>query len=238
MKTFPMVPQNKAVVFEHWGMVSYEEAWNRQEALAQRLIRQKLAKNKGFEGSPCPNYLIFCHHPHVYTLGRNGNMQHLLLSREACEARGISFFRTNRGGDITYHGPGQVVVYPILDLDNFFTDVHRYVRSLEEAIISTLHTFGVSAFRREGLTGVWTRIRVPRKIAAIGIRISRWVTMHGLALNVSTDLSYFAHIMACGIDRVVTTSLARELGQQAPALSEVERVLGAALVARLGMLRL
>lgn len=225
--------QNRHVICEHWGLISYKEAWDKQQRLVEDIIQQKRARSSGEPRTATPvalaNYLIFCYHPHVYTLGRNGDMGHLLLSKTDCQARGIDFFHTNRGGDITYHGPGQLVAYPILDLENFFTDVHRYMRLLETAIINTLHVFGAASFRREGLTGVWTQPPPPKKIASIGIRISRWVTMHGLALNVSPDLSYFNHIVACGIREVAVTSLAEVLTKP-PTISAVEGVLKAELL--------
>ena len=179
------------------------------------------------EQSLTPNYLLFCEHPHVYTLGKSGKEGHLLANDAFLQTIGATYYKINRGGDITYHGPGQLVGYPILDLDNFFTDIHRYMRTLEEAIILTLADYGIDAGRIDGLTGVWIdheQQRHPRKICAMGVKASRWVTMHGFALNVNTDLSYFNHIVPCGISDKAVTSIQQELGR-AVAMSEViERV--------------
>ena len=162
-----------------------------------------------------PNYLLFCEHPHVYTLGKSGKEEHLLLTDERMDAIGAEYFASNRGGDITYHGPGQLVAYPILDLENFFTDIHRYMRSLEEIVIQTCSFLGVETGRVQGLTGVWVDPTGshPRKICALGVKTSRWVSMHGLALNVNTDLNYFGHIVPCGISDKAVTSLQQELGK-------------------------
>ena len=164
---------------------------------------------------PTPNFLLFCQHPHVYTLGKSGKADHLLLGEKELERKQAKFYKINRGGDITYHGPGQLVGYPILDLDNFFTDIHKYMRFLEEAIILTLADLGINAGRISGLTGVWLDYEAqenPRKICALGVKSSRWVTMHGFALNVNTDLSYFNNIVPCGIQDKAVTSMAAEIG--------------------------
>jgi lipoyl(octanoyl) transferase len=212
-----MRSQNKQVSIKTLGCLAYQTAWTIQETLFREIVSIKL-ENKKLHAShqtPTPGYLLFCEHPHVYTLGRNGIATHLLASEAALQVQGVSFYRTNRGGDITYHGPGQLVVYPILDLENFFMDIHRYLRLLEEAVMGTLKDFGLWGGRIQGLTGVWldhedsTRAR---KICALGVRTSRWVTMHGLALNVNTDLCYFDQIIPCGIQDKKVTSMAAVLG--------------------------
>jgi lipoyl(octanoyl) transferase len=211
-------PVNKRVQFRQLGLIDYEEAWRFQETLFTDTIATKV-KNRTLkldEQVPTPNYLIFCQHPHVYTLGNSGKPDHLLLSEAALVQKEASFYKINRGGDITYHGPGQLVGYPILDLDNFFTDIHRYMRLLEEAVILTLADYGIDGGRIPGLTGVWIDHVVqtnPRKICAMGVKTSRWVTMHGFALNVNTDLNYFGNIIPCGIQDKAVTSMGEELGQ-------------------------
>ncbi len=208
------------VAYIDWGMIGYENAWAKQTEISDLLKKQKKeGKRPGRDGCERAHLLVFCHHPHVYTLGKSGSFNNLLLSEEELKKRGATFFKINRGGDITYHGPGQLVGYPIFDLECFFTDVHRYVRNIEEAIIRMLADFGIEGKRQKGYTGVWL---APvgdgdvkwRKICAIGVHLSRWVSMHGFALNVNTDLDYFSHIVPCGIaedDKEVTT-MARELG--------------------------
>ncbi|GIV61006.1 MAG: octanoyltransferase [Rhodothermaceae bacterium] len=194
------------------GRVPYAEAWALQQHLQARLIAAK----RRDPPEPLPHVMLLVEHPPVYTLGKNGNAAHLLLSEAALAERGATFFHIDRGGDITFHGPGQLVGYPILDLDRFFTDIHRYLRELEEVVIQTCADEGLTAGRVEGRTGVWVGpdARGPeRKICAMGIRCSRWVTMHGFALNLNTDLSYFSHIVPCGIADRGVTSLARELGR-------------------------
>lgn len=217
---------NKTVIFQQLGMIDYQEGWNYQEKLFAAVIDQKIANRKAEEQDqiPTPNYLLFCQHPHVFTLGKSGIPENLLLDENELKANNASYYRINRGGDITYHGPGQIVGYPILDLDNFFTDIHKYLRYLEEAVIRTLADYGVEAGRIDGLTGVWIdhiHQKNPRKICAIGVKSSRWVTMHGFAFNVNTDLSYFNYIIPCGIADKAVTSLAQELGTSL-LLSEVE----------------
>ena len=213
---------NKQVNVINLGKIDYREAWDYQEKLFQEVIDRKLA-NRDLPAAaqqPTPNHLIFCEHPHVYTLGKSGSEKNLLLDEQGLAAREASYYKINRGGDITYHGPGQLVCYPILDLDNFFEDIHKYLRLLEEAIIKTLADFAIDAGRIEKLTGVWLDYDSsapgeanPRKICAMGVRSSRWVTMHGLALNVNTNLEYFGNIIPCGIDDKAVTSMARELGE-------------------------
>ncbi|MCC2546025.1 lipoyl(octanoyl) transferase LipB [Hymenobacter sp. BT175] len=223
---------NRRVQVERLGLVNYEAAWAYQEKLlADTLVvktRNRLAAEAGTPLEPTPNYLLLCEHPHVYTLGKSGKPEHLLLDEAGLSRYGATFHRINRGGDITYHGPGQLVGYPILDLDNFFNDIHRYLRVLEEAIILTLADYGVAAGRIAGLTGVWIDFEDgapnPRKICAMGVKCSRWVTMHGFAFNVSPDLSYFGHIVPCGITDKAVTSLERELGRAVSMPEVQERV--------------
>jgi len=211
--------QNKQVAIKELGRLAYQEAWAIQEALFDEIVAIKL-ENRKLDASHqklTPNYLLFCEHPPVYTLGKSGTAAHLLASEATLRAQGVSLYTTNRGGDITYHGPGQLVVYPILDLENFFMDIHRYLRLLEEAVIATLKDFGLLGGRIQGLTGVWIDCEDgPReyKVCAMGVRTSRWVTMHGLALNINTDLRYFDQIIPCGIQDKKVTSMAAALGAQ------------------------
>ncbi len=207
------------VIFRDLGCIRYQEAWDLQQALQKELIDRKRARRNGVTESMPPqhHYLLFCEHPPVYTLGKSGSTDHLLLSENELESKGFEFFKINRGGDITYHGPGQVVGYPIFDLDCFFTDVHRYVRYLEEAVIRTLGEYGIEGTRIEGYTGVWLEGkagRPNRKICAIGVHLSRWVTLHGFAFNVNPDLQHFNHIIPCGIEDAdkAVTSLEAEYG--------------------------
>ncbi|GAB4045843.1 lipoyl(octanoyl) transferase LipB [Spirosoma litoris] len=218
---------NKQVEVRALGLMEYQAAWDEQERLFSTIVDQKLQNRtvSSAEQQPTPNYLLFCEHPPVYTLGTSGHAENLLIDEERLSTEfGATFFKIRRGGDITFHGPGQLVGYPILDLDNFFTDIHRYMRLLEESIILTLADYGLDAGRIEGLTGVWldygTDAERPRKICAMGVKASRWVTMHGFALNVNTDLRYFDHIVPCGITDKAVTSLATELGHEVP-LNEV-----------------
>nr|WP_310794616.1 lipoyl(octanoyl) transferase LipB [Hymenobacter sp. HSC-4F20] len=215
------------------GMVEYQPTWDLQEELLAGTLavkaRNRQAAEAGLPAESTPNFLLLCEHPHVYTLGKSGKPEHLLLNEAGLQAHAATFHRINRGGDITYHGPGQLVGYPILDLENFFTDIHRYLRVLEEAVILTLAEYGVRAGRIAGLTGVWLDFEegaaTPRKICAMGVKCSRWVTMHGFALNVNTDLSYFGHIVPCGISDKAVTSLAQELGRPVPMADVQERLL-------------
>lgn len=208
----------RQVHFRDLGLIDYAAAWDLQKRLFQDTIDIKLA-NRTLpveEQRPTRDHLLFCEHPHVYTLGKSGQQSHLLLNEQGLREKGVQFFPIDRGGDITYHGPGQLVVYPILDLDHHFTDIHRFLRTLEEAVIGTLEAYGIRAGRITGLTGVWLDAEDPvraRKICAFGIRASRWVTMHGLALNVNTDLTYFGNIVPCGIRDKGVTSMAHELGE-------------------------
>ena len=205
---------NKVVEIQELGWQDYPKAWDYQEQLFQKIVGIKLANRNAELPVITPNYLLWVTHPHVYTMGKSGSMDNLLLSEAQLAQKGASFYKINRGGDITYHGPGQVVGYPILDLENFFTDIHQYLRYLEEAIILTLQEYGLEATRSEGETGVWLGVGTPfaRKICAMGVRASRWVTMHGFALNVNVNLGYFDHIIPCGIKGKAVTSLHVELG--------------------------
>lgn len=208
------------------GLIDYKQCWDFQEELFKQTIDKKINIRDGKEEGVTENYLIFCEHPHVYTLGKSGKAEHLLITDELLDKYDAQFYKINRGGDITYHGPGQLVMYPIFDLDHFFTDIHKYMRFLEEAVILTLNEFGISAGRVDGLTGVWLDGGTPqeRKICAMGVKSSRWVTMHGIALNVNTDLSYFNHIVPCGIVDKSVTSMSKELKQQVD-MKAVEKAL-------------
>lgn len=200
------------------GLKDYKETWDQQEALFQETINLKIDNRKNNAANKTPNYFLFVEHPHVYTLGKSGDMDNLLLNETQLTEKGATFYKINRGGDITYHGPGQQVGYPILDLDNFFTDIHKYLRFLEEVIILTLEEYGIKAGRSQGETGVWLGVGTPfaRKICALGVRTSRWVTMHGFALNVNTDLGYFDNIIPCGIKGKMVTSMEAELNTKIP----------------------
>lgn len=199
----------------HLGLAAYEGTTALQQEIFQQTIDQKIHNRRNpDQQSPTKHHLLFVEHPHVYTLGKSGDENNLLINNKTLQEKGVSFFKTNRGGDITYHGPGQLVGYPILDLDCFFTDIHKYLRFLEACIIATLADYGIEASRSKGETGVWLDAAGsnPRKICAMGIRTSRWVTMHGFALNVNTDLSYFDYIIPCGIQDKSVTSMEKELG--------------------------
>jgi len=215
--------QNKKVTFIDWGLVDYQEAWDRQEEIFNKTLAVKHENRVNSTELPTENFLIFNEHPHVYTLGKSGKPENLLLDEKALEEKEATYYKINRGGDITYHGPGQIVGYPILDLDNFFTDIHLYLRTLEEAIILTLNDYGIQAGRYPSFTGVWIDgdNEKARKICAMGVRASRWVTMHGFAFNVNADLSYFGNIVPCGIDDKDVTSMERELGYK-PNINEVK----------------
>ncbi|WP_088339521.1 lipoyl(octanoyl) transferase LipB [Robiginitalea sediminis] len=214
---------NKTVDIRELGFRDYKETWEYQERLFSDLLQLKSSNRKADQPQPTPNYLLFVEHPHVYTLGKSGDRNNLLVPETVLAERGATFYHINRGGDITYHGPGQIVGYPILDLENFFTDIHKYLRFLEEMVILTLADFGLKGERSPGETGVWLDVGTPqaRKICAMGVRASRWVTMHGFALNVNTDLSYFDLMVPCGIRDKGVTSLSAELGRHTP-LQEVK----------------
>ena len=204
---------NKELILEDLGLKDYKETWDYQEALFAKTVALKVQNKKENTSLPTPNHFLFVEHPHVFTLGKSGNLDHLLVSEEALKEKEASFYKINRGGDITYHGPGQIVGYPILDLENFFTDIHKYLRLLEEAVILTLAEYSINATRSPGETGVWLDVGTAfaRKICAMGVRASRWVTMHGFALNVNTDLGYFDLMIPCGIKDKAVTSMAAEL---------------------------
>jgi len=230
--------KNKQVMFRDWGLTDYKQAWEQQEELFDSTVKKKIdIRNRqpvtaGTDDlhdeaeDITPNYLIFCEHPHVYTLGKSGKPEHLLLDEQGLKEKNAVYYAINRGGDITYHGPGQIVCYPILDLDNFFTDIHLYLRTLEEAVILTLADYGLKAGRYPGYTGVWFDAdkENARKICALGVRCSRWVTMHGLAFNVNTNLDYFNNIVPCGIDDKAVTSMQKELGREVD-INEVKKIL-------------
>jgi lipoyl(octanoyl) transferase len=207
--------QNKTIQFADLGIQDYKKTWEYQEELFKGIVDLKIKNRREDSALQTPNYFLYVSHPHVYTLGKSGAFENLLLSEKQLESKGATFYKINRGGDITYHGPGQIVGYPILDLENFFTDIHKYLRFLEEAVILTLHEYGISGTRSEGETGVWLDVGTPfaRKICAMGVRASRWVTMHGFALNANVDLGYFDNIIPCGIRGKAVTSMHVELGK-------------------------
>lgn len=226
---------NPEVIFENLGLIDYKEAWDYQEKLFRGTVDQKIRIRNGEETAKTLNYLLFCEHPHVYTLGKSGDKNNLLLNATTLEENHATYYEINRGGDITYHGPGQLVVYPIFDLDHFFSDIHKYLRFLEESVILTLADYGITAGRVDGLTGVWIDgdTAQARKICAIGVKSSRWVTMHGIGFNVHSDLSYFSHIIPCGIQDKAVTSMERELGRSVD-LAEVSEVLKGKLATLFG----
>jgi lipoyl(octanoyl) transferase len=225
-----MYQQNKKVQVVNLNLVPYQEAWDMQERLMTEISEIKLANRDRAQSeiNITPNYLLFCQHPHVYTLGKSGDASHLLMREEFLHTINATFFKTNRGGDITYHGPGQLVGYPIFDLENFYTDIHLYLRMLEEAIILTCQDYGLIAGRINGLTGVWVNQESDqaRKICAFGVKASRWISMHGFAFNINSDLSYFSHIVPCGISEKGVTSLSHELGVGVNEIEVKEAVLG------------
>ena len=219
---------NTNTQFIDLGLIDYQQAWDYQTDLFNQNLEIK-KQNRDLPSDQqriTNNHLIFCEHPHVYTLGKSGDEKNLLIKKEDLHTIQASYYAINRGGDITYHGPGQLVVYPVIDLENFFTDIHQYMRLLEEAVIQTLQEFQISAGRIKGLTGVWIDFEngAPRKICALGVKTSRWVTMHGLAFNVNTDLNYFNHIVPCGIDDKAVTSLQKEMGARLP-MEQVKSIL-------------
>ncbi|MCD2260644.1 lipoyl(octanoyl) transferase LipB [Psychroserpens luteolus] len=218
---------NKNIKLEDLGTRDFKDTWDYQEQLFKGILDTKIKNRREDAGLETDNYFLFVEHPHVYTLGKSGDMSNLLLSEEQLTQKGATFYKINRGGDITYHGPGQIVGYPILDLDNFFTDIHKYLRFLEEVIILTLAEYGLKTDRSPGETGVWLDVGTPfaRKICAMGVRASRWVTMHGFALNVNADLGYFDNIIPCGIRGKAVTSLNVELGTTVVSENEVKEKL-------------
>ena len=215
---------NKKIDLQNLGYKDYKETWDYQESLFKEILDIKIKNRRQDLNEITPNYLLMVEHPHVYTLGKSGDIKNLLISEADLEKKQATYYKINRGGDITYHGPGQLVGYPILDLDNFFTDIHKYLRFLEETIILTIADYGLKAERSKGETGVWLDVGTPfaRKICAMGVRASRWVTMHGFALNVNSDLGYFDHIIPCGIEGKAVTSLNVELGKKEIPLTDVQ----------------
>lgn len=218
---------NKKIELQQLGLKDYKETWDYQEDLFKQILDLKIRNRREELNLETPNYLLLVEHPHVYTLGKSGDIKHLLISEEELEKRNAKYYKINRGGDITYHGPGQIVGYPILDLENFFTDIHKYLRLLEEMVILTLDEYGLKAERSPGETGVWLDVGTPfaRKICAMGVRASRWVTMHGFALNVNANLGYFDNIVPCGIKGKAVTSLNVELGKKEIPMAEVQEKL-------------
>jgi lipoyl(octanoyl) transferase len=218
---------NHKTAFTDLGLVDYKKAWDYQVELFESILKVKAENRSNSEQQPTNNYLLFCEHPHVFTLGKSGQPSNLLIPENELHTIGATYYHINRGGDITYHGPGQLVGYPILDLENFFTDIHKYMRLLEEAVIQTLAEYKIASGRIQGLTGVWLDAdneKPARKICALGVKTSRWVTQHGFAFNVNTDLTYFNHIVPCGITDKAVTSLDKELGHSAD-MNEVKEIL-------------
>ena len=218
---------NKRIKLQDLGLKDYKETWDYQEDLFKSIVDTKIKNRRSASDDETANYFLFVEHPHVYTLGKSGDESNLLLNEEQLKAKGATYYKINRGGDITYHGPGQIVGYPILDLENFFTDIHKYLRFLEEMIILTLAEYGLKAERSPGETGVWLDVGTPfaRKICAMGVRASRWVTMHGFALNVNADLGFFDNIIPCGIRGKAVTSLNVELDVETVNEAEVKQKL-------------
>ena len=218
---------NKQIKFIDLGTMDYKEAWDFQQNLFDEIVQIKKENRKNNTNLKTPNYFLFVEHPHVYTLGKSGNYSNLLIDENQLKNKNASFYKINRGGDITYHGPGQIVGYPILDLENFFTDIHMYLRFLEQTVIDSLDYFGIESGRNQGKTGVWIDIDTPfpKKICAMGVRASRWVTMHGFALNVNVDLDYFNNIIPCGLTDNVVTSINKELNQSETDITEIKNVL-------------
>ena len=222
-----MAEKNKIVEVQDLGKKDYKDTWDYQEELFKHILDIKVKNRREQADLQTPNYLLYVEHPHVYTLGKSGDVSNLLINEQQLQEKGATFYKINRGGDITYHGPGQIVGYPILDLDNFFTDIHKYLRLLEEMVILTLAEYGISGSRSQGETGVWIDAGTPfaRKICAMGVRASRWVTMHGFAFNINADLGYFDNIIPCGINDKAVTSLNVELGKSEVDLEEVKEKL-------------
>lgn len=219
------MPKNIEVIFNDLGLMDYKECWDYQEQLFNKTIEQKIFNRNNNTEFSTSNYLLFVEHPHVYTLGKSGDESNLLINEEGLQQKEAAYYKINRGGDITYHGPGQLVAYPILDLDNFFTDIHKYLRMLEETIILTLAEYGLKGERSKGETGVWIEpdnSSKARKICAMGVRCSRWVTMHGWGFNVNSNLDYFNNIIPCGIQNKAVTSLNKELGVEKIEMTEVK----------------
>ena len=223
------------VVFKDLGLVPYKEAWDLQEELFAENIALKIEHRNGTSEEKTTDHLLFVEHPHVYTLGKSGSESNLLLDEQGLKDHHATYYKSNRGGDITYHGPGQLVGYPIFDLEHYFTDIHKYMRYLEEAVIQTLKVYGIHGERYAGFTGVWLEPETDRarKICAMGVKASRWVTMHGIGFNINTDLSYFSHIVPCGIDDKAVTSMQHELGRPV-SMEEVKALLKEKLAEQFG----
>ena len=215
---------NREIKFIDLGQIDYKDAWDYQQNLFDEIIEIKKKNRQNNTNNATPNYFIFVEHPHVYTLGKSGNISNLLIDENQLKNKNASFYKINRGGDITYHGPGQIVCYPILDLENFFTDIHKYLRFLEETVILALENYGIKGERNNGKTGVWMDVDTPfpRKICAMGVRASRWVTMHGFALNVNVDLDYFNNIVPCGLTNNIVTSIYNERKDYDLAINDVK----------------
>jgi len=215
---------NREIKFIDLGQMDYKDAWDYQQNLFDEIIEIKKKNRQNNTNNATPNYFIFVEHPHVYTLGKSGNISNLLIDENQLKNKNASFYKINRGGDITYHGPGQIVCYPILDLENFFTDIHKYLRFLEETVILALENYGIKGERNNGKTGVWVDVDTPfpRKICAMGVRASRWVTMHGFALNVNVDLDYFNNIVPCGLTNNIVTSIYNERKDYDLAINDVK----------------
>ena len=218
---------NKKVALQDLGLKDYKDTWDYQELLFQQIVDLKIQNRRSGTTTETPNHFLFVEHPHVYTLGKSGDINNLLVNEAQLKEKEATFYKINRGGDITYHGPGQIVGYPILDLDNFFTDIHKYLRLLEEMVIRTLAEYDLKAERSEGETGVWLDVGTPfaRKICAMGVTASRWVTMHGFAFNINADLGYFDLMIPCGIKDKSVTSLNVELGKKEVDMEEVKQKL-------------
>ena len=218
---------NKKIILQDLELRDYKEVWDYQSDLLQQIVDIKRSNRANSASEITPNYFLFVEHPHVYTLGKSGDLSNLLINEQQLKEKGATYYKINRGGDITYHGPGQIVGYPILDLENFFTDIHKYLRFLEEVIIKTIAEYGLKGERSPGETGVWLDVGTPfaRKICAMGIRSSRWVTMHGFALNVNTDLGYFDNIIPCGIRGKAVASMESELNQKISLEEVKEKIL-------------
>ena len=218
---------NRNILLKDLKIKDYKETWDYQSELLQEIVDVKIGNRRNNLGKETENHFLFVEHPHVYTLGKSGDLSNLLLNEKQLEEKGATFYKINRGGDITYHGPGQIVGYPILDLENFFTDIHKYLRLLEETIILTIAEYGLKGARSDGETGVWLDVGTPfaRKICALGIRSSRWVTMHGFALNVNTNLGYFDNIIPCGIRGKAVASMEAELGEKIDLEEVKEKIL-------------
>lgn len=225
MQLIALNSMNKNILLKDLGNKDYKATWDYQEELFKGIVDLKIQNRREETNLATPNYFLFVEHPHVYTLGKSGDVSNMLLSEKQLLDKGATFYKINRGGDITYHGPGQIVGYPILDLENFFTDIHKYLRLLEEVIILTLAEYNIIGVRSEGETGVWIDVGTPfaRKICAMGVRASRWVTMHGFALNVNANLGYFDNIIPCGIKGKAVTSLNVELGVEKVNEEEVKK---------------